>query len=58
MLVPIYAILRWMPGTRDGAERLGLVTRRAMVAALVGAIESPPADSARIIKVTRIRAMA
>ncbi len=58
MLVPIYAILRGMPATRDGAERLGLVTRRAMVAALVGAIESPPADHARIIEVPEIRAMA
>src|SRR6185503_12255684 len=35
LLVPVYAVLRWLPGTRDGAERLGLVTRAQMVAALV-----------------------
>ncbi len=54
-LVPIYAILRRVPGTRAGADRLGLVTRQAMIAALVRAIEAPPAESVRIIEVPDIR---
>ena len=54
-LVPIYAILRRVPGTRAGAERLGLVTRQAMIAALVRAIEAPPAESVRIVEVPDIR---
>ena len=55
LLVPAYAILRRVPATRDGAERLGLVTREAMVAALVAAIETPPRDTPRILDVTAIR---
>jgi len=55
LLVPVYAVLRWFPGSRDGAERLGLVTRRAMVAALVRAVETPPAGAARIVEVPEIR---
>ena len=31
-LLPLYALLRGIPKTRDGAERLGLVTRGAMIA--------------------------
>lgn len=55
LLVPAYAILRTLPATREGAARLGLVTRRAMVAALVKAIESPPAAGMRIVEVPEIR---
>ena len=44
-LLPLYALLRGIPRTRDGAERLGLVTRRAMIATLVHAIETPPTES-------------
>jgi len=53
--VPIYTVLRWFPTARDGAERLGLVTRRAMIAALVRAVETPPVDAARIVEVPEIR---
>jgi uncharacterized protein YbjT (DUF2867 family) len=55
LLVPLYSLLRCFPKTRDGAERLGLVTRRAMVAALVEAVDTPPAGAARIVEVPEIR---
>ena len=55
LLVPLYAILRWVPATREGANRLGLVTRRAMVAALVRAVEVQPATGTRILEVPEIR---
>jgi uncharacterized protein YbjT (DUF2867 family) len=55
LLVPLYAALRWIPATREGAERLGLVTRRAMIAALVRAVETPPARGVRIVGVPEIR---
>ena len=54
-LVPFYAILRSIPATRESAERLGLVTRQAMVAALVRAVEAPPATGVRIVEVPEIR---
>jgi hypothetical protein len=55
LLEPVYALLRCFPATRGAAERLGLVTRRAMIAALVGAIESPPAAGVRVVNVPDIR---
>ena len=55
LLAPVYAVLRWFPRSRDGANRLGLVTRRAMVAALVRAVEMPPNGSVRIVEVPQIR---
>jgi hypothetical protein len=53
--VPAYAILRRLSGTRERAERLGLVTRQAMVAALIGAVEAPMATGVRIVEVPEIR---
>ena len=55
LLVPAYAILRSLRQTRAGAERLGLVTRAAMVGALVRAVETPPAAGVRIVGVAEIR---
>lgn len=55
VLLPVYGILRWIPATREGAARLGLVTRRAMIAALVRAIETPPVEHVRIMEVPEIR---
>jgi uncharacterized protein YbjT (DUF2867 family) len=56
-LVPIYALARLAPPLRAGAERLGLVTLPAMVAALVRAVEDPPpAGSVRVVEVPAIRA--
>ena len=54
-LLPAYALARMLPSTRDSAERLGLVHLRDMVAALVAAIESPPASGVRIVGVPEIR---
>jgi len=54
-LLPVYAVLRSIPETREGAQRLGLVTRGAMITALVKAIEAPPAERVRILGVPDIR---
>jgi uncharacterized protein YbjT (DUF2867 family) len=53
-LLPIYWLLERLPGTRESARRLGLVTLPQMVAAIVEAIESPP-QSARVVEVPEIR---
>jgi uncharacterized protein YbjT (DUF2867 family) len=55
LLLPLYSILRCIPAARAGADRLGLVTRRAMIAALVRAVETPPSGDARIVEVPEIR---
>jgi uncharacterized protein YbjT (DUF2867 family) len=54
-LVPAYAVLRRLPATRAGAERLGLVTHEQMVAALVRVVEAPPDSGVRIVEVPEIR---
>lgn len=41
-LVPLFAVMRLIPSMREGAERIGPVTLRQTLAALVGAVESPP----------------
>jgi uncharacterized protein YbjT (DUF2867 family) len=58
VLVPAYAVLRWLPPTRAGAERLGLITRQSMVAALVSAVEAFPPTGVRIMEVPDIRGAA
>jgi uncharacterized protein YbjT (DUF2867 family) len=61
LLVPLYALGRVLPATRPGAERLGLVSQAAMVAALVEAVETPPDGAAggpRVWEVPRIRTAA
>lgn len=55
VLIPVYAVLRWFASTREGAERLGLVTRDACVAALVQAVEAEPPVGRRVIGVPEIR---
>jgi uncharacterized protein YbjT (DUF2867 family) len=54
VLIPLYAVLVRVPATRAGAQRLGLVTRRQMVAALVNSVERPPAG-VRVVEVPEIR---
>ncbi|HEX7980095.1 MAG TPA: NAD(P)H-binding protein [Gemmatimonadaceae bacterium] len=44
MLTPLYAVARKLPWTREGARRLGLVTREQMIGTLIEAIEHPPDD--------------
>jgi uncharacterized protein YbjT (DUF2867 family) len=59
VLVPLYWLLQMVPSTRDGARRLGLVTIGQMVAALVRAVEHPPAaGTVRIVEVPEIRSSA
>jgi uncharacterized protein YbjT (DUF2867 family) len=40
-LLPVYWLLERIPGTRDGARRLGLISLAQMIRALVYAIEKP-----------------
>jgi uncharacterized protein YbjT (DUF2867 family) len=54
-LLPIYAVLRLIPATRAGADRLGFVTLKQMVSALVHAVEHP-AQGMRIVAVPEVRA--
>lgn len=55
-LLPLYGAASLVPALRDGAHRLGLVTIRQMVAALVRAVEHPPAaGTQRIIEIPDIR---
>ena len=54
LLLPVYAVLEALPSTRDSARRLGLVTLPQMIAALVDAVEHPPAVE-RIVEVPEIR---
>jgi uncharacterized protein YbjT (DUF2867 family) len=54
LLVPAYFIFERLPGTREAARRIGLVTLPQMVAALVRAVENPP-EGVRIVEVPDIR---
>ena len=56
-LVPVYALLERLPGTRESARRLGLVTLHAMVDAMTDAVLHPAA-SWRVLDVPAIRAVA
>lgn len=57
LLRPLYAVAERLPATRDGARRLGLVTLAEISAALVGAVQSPPAG-VRVVEVPEIRRQA
>jgi len=54
LLVPMYAIARAIPATREGAVHLGLVTREQMVQTLAWAIENP-AEGVRALEPPDIR---
>jgi len=55
LLLPLYALLRLLPATREPAERLGLVTQAQMNAALLDAVANPPNAAMRIVEVPGIR---
>lgn len=55
LLLPIYALLRLLPATREAADRLGLVTRGQMTMALLDAVANPPDTGTRIVEVPGIR---
>lgn len=54
LLVPFYKICEWLPATRDGARRLGLVTLPQMISALARAADEP-AKGVRVVEVPEIR---
>jgi uncharacterized protein YbjT (DUF2867 family) len=54
VLAPLYALFGALPWTREGADRLGLVTRDEMIATLLDAVARPP-RGVRIIEVPEIR---
>lgn len=53
-LLPVYRVLERVPATREAAMRLGLVSIREMLAALLWSIEQPPVET-RVIEVPEIR---
>jgi uncharacterized protein YbjT (DUF2867 family) len=55
LLKPLYALASLVPGMRDGARRLGLVTHEQMVRALVRAVERPAPKGMTILDVPMIR---
>ncbi|MGA8311716.1 MAG: NAD(P)H-binding protein [Terriglobales bacterium] len=54
LLLPVYKIMEWLPSTRPGAIRLGLVTLEQMCQALVHAVETPT-QGVRVVEVAQIR---
>jgi len=54
LLLPVYKLAEFFPKTRDGAQRLGLVTLEQMTNALRFAVENPVAGQ-RIVSVQEIR---
>lgn len=56
LLLPIYAIAGILPQTREGTQRLGLVTLEQMLSALTFAVENP-AQGRRVMGVPDIRAV-
>ena len=56
VLTPFYALAKLMPGMRETARRMDLVTIGAMTTALVAAVESPPpTGTQRIVDVPAIQ---
>ncbi len=53
-LLPIYRLMEWLPRTREGAQRLGLVTLDQMTSALLHAVENS-FQGIRIVEVPEIR---
>lgn len=54
VLIPMYKVAEWLPSTREGALRLGLVTLDQMIEALVFAVENP-VQGRRVVTVPEIR---
>ncbi len=54
VLLPMYWLGELLPATREGARRLGLVTLKQMLAALVHAVEEP-VSGIRVIDVPHIK---
>ena len=54
LLLPIYKLAELLPQTREGAQRLGLVTMEQMLNALTFAVEDP-VQGRRVMGVPQIR---
>ena len=54
VLLPFYWVMALLPGSRTTARRLGLVTLKQMIRALVEAVENP-SQGVRIVEVPEIR---
>ena len=54
-LVPLFALLKVIPATREGARRLGPVSLAAMIRSLVHAVENPPVAGIREVNAPQIR---
>jgi hypothetical protein len=50
----MYKLAEFLPSTREGAQRLGLVTLEQMVTALLAAVENP-ARGIKVVSVPQIR---
>jgi uncharacterized protein YbjT (DUF2867 family) len=57
VLVPLYKLFEHVPSKRETALRLGLVTHKQMVAALIRTIEGGPAGF-KVVEVPEIRSTA
>lgn len=57
LLLPLYKIAELLPSTREGAQRLGLVTLEQMTSALTVAVENP-AHGRRVVTIPEIRSAA
>jgi uncharacterized protein YbjT (DUF2867 family) len=55
LIIPLYKIAEWLPATREGATRLGLVTLEQMIRSLAFAVENP-VQGKRVMGVPEIRA--
>jgi len=55
LLLPVYKVAELLPPTREGAQRLGLVTLEQMTNALTVAVETP-VEGIRVVTVPEIRA--
>jgi uncharacterized protein YbjT (DUF2867 family) len=55
LLLPLYKLAGLFPSTREGAQRLGLVTLEQMTNALIAAVENP-VQGRRVVPVPAIRA--
>lgn len=53
-ILPAYWVLEKIPKTKESAERLGLITIKQMLNALVWAVENPP-NGVQILDVPKIR---
>jgi uncharacterized protein YbjT (DUF2867 family) len=56
-LLPFYRVAELLPGTRESALRLGLVTISQMLHALVWSVDNPP-SGIRIVDVPKMRELA